>query len=72
MFGLGTTELLIILLIIILLFGAGKLPQLGAGLAKGIKNFRKTMSDDAPAEKVGGEAGSKADVKTVVKTDKQE
>ncbi|MDQ6987947.1 MAG: twin-arginine translocase TatA/TatE family subunit [Mariprofundaceae bacterium] len=59
MFGLGTTELLIILLIIILLFGAGKLPQLGAGLAKGIKNFRKTMSADAPAEKTGGEADKK-------------
>ncbi|TLS67592.1 twin-arginine translocase TatA/TatE family subunit [Mariprofundus erugo] len=49
MFGLGTTELLLILLIVVLLFGAGKLPQLGAGLAKGIKNFRKTMSDDEPA-----------------------
>jgi sec-independent protein translocase protein TatA len=46
MFGLGTTELLIILLLVIVLFGAGKLPQLGAGLAKGIKNFRNTMSDD--------------------------
>jgi len=46
MFGLGTSELLIILLIVIVLFGAGKLPQLGAGLAKGIKNFRNTMSDD--------------------------
>jgi len=51
MFGLGTSELLIILLIVIVLFGAGKLPQLGAGLAKGIKNFRNTMSeDDKPKE----------------------
>lgn len=50
MFGLGTTELLLVLLIVILLFGAGKLPQLGAGLAKGISNFRKTMKDDAPAD----------------------
>ncbi len=59
MFGLGTTELLLILLIIVLLFGAAKLPQLGAGLAKGIKNFRKNMSDEAPAEKAGGEADKK-------------
>ncbi|MDX8391557.1 MAG: twin-arginine translocase TatA/TatE family subunit [Mariprofundaceae bacterium] len=59
MFGLGTTELLLILLIVILLFGAGKLPQLGAGLAKGIRNFRKTMSDDAPAGKSSGEEEKK-------------
>jgi len=51
MFGLGTTELLLILLIVVLMFGAGKIPQLGAGLAKGIKNFRKTMSDDEPSGK---------------------
>ncbi len=41
--GLGTTELLIILFIVILVFGAGKLPQLGAGLGEGIRNFRKSM-----------------------------
>jgi len=52
MFGLGTTELLVIFLIVVLLFGAGKIPQLGAGLAKGIKNFRNTMSDDEPAKDV--------------------
>ena len=59
MFGLGTTELLLILLIVILLFGAGKLPQLGAGLAKGISNFRKTMKDDTPDDKPAGEAPEK-------------
>lgn len=59
MFGLGTTELLLILLIVVLLFGAGKLPQLGAGLAKGIKNFRKTMSDD---EAAGSPAKSSDDI----------
>jgi len=59
MFGLGTTELLLILLIVILLFGAGKLPQLGAGLAKGISNFRKTMKDDTPADNPAGEAPDK-------------
>ena len=49
----GFTELLIILFIIILIFGASKLPQLGAGLGEGIKNFKKSIkgeSDELPAE----------------------
>ena len=44
MFGLGTGELIIILAIVALLFGARKLPQLGSGLAKGIKNFKKGLN----------------------------
>lgn len=39
----GATELLIILGIVILIFGASRLPQLGAGLGEGIRNFRKSM-----------------------------
>lgn len=45
MFGLGLPELLIILVIVVLLFGAGKLPQIGAGLGEGIRNFKKSMKD---------------------------
>jgi sec-independent protein translocase protein TatA len=41
MFGIGMPELVIILLIIMIIFGANKLPQMGAGLAKGIRNFKK-------------------------------
>jgi len=44
MFGLGIWELLLILLIILLLFSR-KLPELGSGLAKGIRNFRRTMKE---------------------------
>lgn len=46
MFGLGTSELILILVIVVVLFGAKKLPALGEGLAKGIKSFRTNMSDD--------------------------
>lgn len=45
MFGLGWSELLVILLVLVLLFGASKLPQLGAGLGQGIKNFRKAFRE---------------------------
>ncbi len=45
MFGLGLPELLVILVIVVLLFGAGKLPQIGAWLGEGIRNFKKSMKD---------------------------
>ncbi len=46
MFGLGMQELVIILLIVIVIFGARKLPELGAGIGKGIKNFKKSMQEE--------------------------
>lgn len=46
MFGLGTTELIVILVIILVLFGAGKLPEIGAGLGKAIKNFKRSSSEN--------------------------
>ena len=44
--GIGTPELLIILVIVLLVFGAGKLPELGAGLGKGIRNFKKAAKGE--------------------------
>lgn len=40
MFGLGTQELIIILAIVFLIFGAKRLPEIGSGLGKAIKNFK--------------------------------
>jgi len=44
--GLGTTELILILVIVLVLFGAKKLPEIGGGLARGIKSFRKNITDE--------------------------
>ncbi len=46
MFGLGTGELVVILLIVLIIFGASRLPQLGEGLGKAIKGFKKGISGD--------------------------
>jgi sec-independent protein translocase protein TatA len=46
MFGLGWMELVIILVIVLVIFGAGKLPEIGTGLGKGIKNFKKATKGE--------------------------
>ena len=46
MFGLGTTELVVILFIILILFGVGKLPEIGSGMGKAIKNFKHASDEN--------------------------
>ena len=46
MFGLGPWELLIILFIVVVIFGAGRLPELGTGFGKFIKNFKKSIKGE--------------------------
>jgi sec-independent protein translocase protein TatA len=48
--SLGPFELIIILLIIIIIFGVGKLPQIGGALGRGIKEFRDATNQDEEAE----------------------
>ena len=50
-FSLGPTELIIILGIALLLFGAKRLPEIGSSLGNAIKEFRKTQSDESTSEK---------------------
>ena len=58
MFGsLGFTELILILVIVLIIFGAGKLPQLGEGLGKAIKGFKKSVHE---ADAIEAEAQAQA------------
>jgi len=61
---LGMGELIIILVIVVVLFGASRLPQLGAGLGQGIRSFKKALGgeDDKPA---ASNDASKQDTKQV-------
>ena len=45
MFGLGLPELLIVLLIVLVVFGAGKLPEIGMGFGKALRGFKKGMTE---------------------------
>jgi sec-independent protein translocase protein TatA len=51
MFGLGFPELLLILVIVVLLFGTSRIPELGKGLGEGIRNFRRGMKGEDDEKK---------------------
>ncbi len=66
------TELLIIFGIIVLLFGAKKIPDLAKGLGKGIKNFKNEMNDDEKKEVASDEPKKVEDSEKVVSTETTE
>jgi sec-independent protein translocase protein TatA len=45
MFGIGIPELIIILVIVLVIFGANKLPEIGSGMGRAIKNFKKATTE---------------------------
>ncbi len=49
--GFGMTELIIILVVVLIIFGAGKLPEVGGALGKGIKNFKSAVNEEEEQEK---------------------
>lgn len=61
MFGLGLPELVVVFVIVFLLFGAKRIPELASGLGEGIRTFKKSMNEDpAPKEKMQIEETSKS------------
>ncbi len=66
MFGLGSTELILILAIILIIFGAGKLPEIGGAMGKAIKSFKKSVTeadiDVTPKEGEGEEESKKESI----------
>lgn len=62
MFGIGVPELLVILVVALLIFGPGRLPEIGGALGKGIRDFRKAFEgrddDVKKVDSTDGEQGS--------------
>ncbi|MEO5365533.1 MAG: twin-arginine translocase TatA/TatE family subunit [Magnetococcus sp. WYHC-3] len=58
MFSLGSTELIIILVIVLIVFGAGKLPKVMKDLGRGVKSFKSAMNDPDDAETKSDDSGT--------------
>lgn len=66
--NLGPMELLIILAIVVVIFGAGKLPEIGKGLGRSIRGFKEEVTDSAnKADEAVGKATTKTEARPVTK-----
>jgi len=80
MFGIGMPELIIILVIILIIFGAGKLPEIGSGIGRGIKNFKKATSGELdeeaepqePEKLAGGDKTEEAETSNKAEDEKEQ
>ena len=59
-FRFGPMELIIVLVVVLIIFGVGRLPEIGGAMGKAIKEFRSTQKDDGSAETSSGKADSQA------------
>lgn len=66
--NIGPGQLLLIALIVLLLFGAGRISEIGKGLGQGIRNFKKGLREDDPGDKELPEGGSTKNAKLPEKT----
>lgn len=62
--GLGPAEIILVLVAVLILFGANRLPQIGSSLGKGLKNFRKGMKGEGEEEEEEAESSSSQKEKT--------
>ncbi len=69
MFGIGMPELIIILIIILVIFGAGKLPEIGRGIGEAIRNFRKSSTEPQEIDITPKKEEKKEEKKTEEKKD---
>lgn len=65
---LGTTELIVVLVIVVIFFGLGKLPQVGKQLGEGIRNFKDEVNSDEPPKQLGPGETDAPDVISVATT----
>ena len=72
MFGLGTQELMIILVIVVILFGATRLPQIGSGIGQAIRNFKKGVKEQDEIDVTPEKESKEKKKEKTEKTEKEE
>ena len=72
MMGIGFPELMVILIIIMIIFGAGKLPEIGSAFGRSIKNFKSSMKEAQEEETAQVEEGQQASIEKGEESSSQE